>query len=97
MKQIERKNLPNGRHEVLWQDPFKKPCYLFALVAGDLGKIQDQFTTSSGKNVKLEIYSAHGTQKRCEFAMQALKRSMLWDEKRFGRRIRSFAIYDRCD
>jgi aminopeptidase N len=82
---LGEKNLPNGRHEVHWQDPFKKPCYLFALVAGDLGKIQDQFTTSSGKKVALEIYSAHGTQKRCEFAMQALKRSMLWDEKRFGR------------
>lgn len=82
---VSQKDLPGGRHEVHWQDPFKKPCYLFALVAGDLGKIQDQFTTASGKNVLLEIYSAHGTQKRCSFAMEALKRSMLWDERRFGR------------
>lgn len=82
---LSQKDLPQGRHEVIWQDPFKKPCYLFALVAGDLGKIEDQFTTRSGKKVQLEIFSAHGTQKRCEFAMEALKRSMLWDEKRFGR------------
>lgn len=82
---LGQKDLPGGRHEVLWQDPFKKPCYLFALVAGDLGKIEDQFTTASGKKVHLEIFSVHGTQKRCEFAMEALKRSMLWDERRFGR------------
>lgn len=82
---LSHKDLPGGRHEVTWQDPFKKPCYLFALVAGDLGKIEDQFTTASGKKVHLEIFSAHGTQKRCEFAMEALKRSMRWDERRFGR------------
>jgi aminopeptidase N len=79
------KQLENGRHEVIWEDPFKKPCYLFALVAGDLGVIKDSFTTRSGKKVALEIYAAHGMQDRCHFAMLSLKKSMQWDEERFGR------------
>ena len=82
---LEKKSLSNGRHQTIWQDPFKKPCYLFALVAGDLGKIEDQFVTKSGKKVKLEIYSKHGSQDRCQHAMESLKKSMLWDEQRFGR------------
>ncbi len=82
---ISQKTLPGGRHEVVWEDPFKKPCYLFALVAGDLGVIKDTFTTRSGKNVSLEIYAAHGKQDRCHFAMESLKKSMKWDEERFGR------------
>lgn len=82
---VSTKTLNNGRHAVTWQDPFKKPCYLFALVAGDLGVIRDSFTTRSGRKVDLEIYSAHGTQDRCHFAMEALKKSMKWDEERFGR------------
>jgi aminopeptidase N len=79
------RELPGGRHEVIWEDPHKKPCYLFALVAGDLGVIKDQFTTQSGKKVALEIYASHGMQDRCQFAMQSLKKSMKWDEERFGR------------
>jgi aminopeptidase N len=82
---ISARTLENGRHEVIWEDPFKKPCYLFALVAGDLGVIKDTFTTHSGKKVDLEIYAAHGMQDRCHFAMQSLKKSMKWDEERFGR------------
>ncbi|PIS10390.1 MAG: aminopeptidase N [Bdellovibrio sp. CG10_big_fil_rev_8_21_14_0_10_47_8] len=82
---ISQKKLSTGRHEVVWQDPFKKPCYLFALVAGDLGVIKDSFKTVSGKNVDLEIYAAHGQQDRCLFAMESLKKSMRWDEERFGR------------
>lgn len=77
--------LPDGRHEAIWEDPFKKPSYLFALVAGDLGMIKDTFITASGKKVDLEIYAAHGLQERCHFAMQALKKAMAWDEQRFGR------------
>ena len=73
------------RHWVLFEDPHPKPCYLFALVAGELGILKDQFTTASGRRVELEIYAAHGLQKRCEFAMQALKNAMTWDEQRFGR------------
>lgn len=82
---ISSKALANGRHEVVWADPFKKPCYLFALVAGDLGVIKDTFTTRSSKIVNLEIYAAHGKQDRCHFAMESLKKSMKWDEERFGR------------
>lgn len=82
---ISKKSLGNGRHEVIWKDPFKKPCYLFALVAGDLGVIRDTFTTQSGKKVDLEIYAVHGMQDRCHFAMESLKKSMKWDEERFGR------------
>lgn len=80
-----RKDLSDGRHQVVWKDPFKKPCYLFALVAGDLGVIKDTFTTMSGKIVQLEIYSPHGTQHFCQFAMKSLKSAMAWDEKRFRR------------
>ena len=79
------KDLGSGRHSVTWKDPFKKPSYLFALVAGDLGLLKDEFTTVSGKKVALEIYSLHGTQERCHHAMASLKQSMTWDETRFGR------------
>jgi aminopeptidase N len=71
------------RHRAEYFDPSKKPCYLFALVAGDLGLLKDQFTTLSGKVVDLEIYSRHGTQDQCRHALQALKDSMSWDEKRY--------------
>lgn len=76
--------LPNGRHEAVWHDPFKKPAYLFALVAGDLGVLKDTFTTRSGRNVKLEIYARHGLQDRCRHAMDSLKWSMKWDEDVYG-------------
>lgn len=82
---VHVKDLGNGRHEALWRDPHRKPCYLFALVAGDLGLITDSFTTMSGRKVNLEIYAAHGKQQRCLHAMESLKKSMKWDEERFGR------------
>lgn len=78
-------SLGNGRHRAIWRDPHKKPSYLFALVAGDLGVIQDHFVTQSGRQVLLEIFAPHGQQKRCLHAMASLKKSMKWDEKRFGR------------
>ena len=81
---LEKKSLGNGRHYALWKDPFKKPSYLFALVAGDLGVITDAFTTRSGKKVKLEIYAPHGKQERCAYAMVSLQKAMKWDEERFG-------------
>lgn len=74
----------NGRHKAFWQDPHKKPCYLFALVAGDLGVIKDHFTTHSGRKVNLEVYAPHGKQERCHHAMESLKKSMKWDEDTFG-------------
>ncbi|MGE5085190.1 MAG: aminopeptidase N, partial [Bacillota bacterium] len=82
---IKIEDLGNGRHKAYWSDPHKKPCYLFALVAGDLGVIRDTFTTSSGRKVNLEVYAAHGKQERCWHAMDSLKKSMKWDEEVFGR------------
>jgi len=73
------------RHFAIWHDPFPKPSYLFALVAGDLGVITDRFTTMSGRDVELRIYCEHGKEERCAYAMNALKRSMRWDETAFGR------------
>jgi aminopeptidase N len=78
-------DLGNGRHKAYWRDPHKKPCYLFALVAGDLGVIRDTFTTSSGRKVNLEVYAAHGKQDRCWHALESLQKSMKWDEEVFGR------------
>ena len=74
-----------GRHYAVWHDPFPKPCYLFALVAGDLAHIEDRFVTASGRDVRLRIYVEPGKQDRCGYAMDALKRAMRWDEKVFGR------------
>ncbi|MGZ3775519.1 MAG: aminopeptidase N [Pseudobdellovibrionaceae bacterium] len=81
---IKVEDLGNGRHKAYWRDPHKKPCYLFALVAGDLGVIRDSFVTQSGHKVNLEVYAAHGKQERCWHAMDSLKKSMKWDEETFG-------------
>lgn len=81
---IKIEELGNGRHKATWRDPHKKPCYLFALVAGDLGVIRDTFTTRSGRAVNLEVYAAHGKQDRCWHAMESLKKSMKWDEDTYG-------------
>ncbi len=75
----------NGRHYTLWNDTTPKPCYLFALVAGKLNKIQDRFTTMSGKDVDLLIYVRPGDETQCDHAMDSLKRSMKWDEDVYGR------------
>jgi len=77
--------LPGGRHFALWHDPFPKPSYLFALVAGDLGSIRDTFVTMSGRSIELVIYVEHGNEPRASYAMDALKRSMKWDEEAYGR------------
>jgi aminopeptidase N len=77
--------LADGRHFATWHDPFPKPSYLFALVAGDLAALEDSFTTRSGRNVALRIYSTPHNLPRCAHAMESLKRSMRWDEERFGR------------
>ncbi len=73
------------RHYAVWYDPFPKPSYLFALVAGDLGVITDSFVTMTGRTVELRIYCEHGKEARCLYAMDALKRSMRWDETAYGR------------
>jgi aminopeptidase N len=72
------------RHFAVWHDPFPKPSYLFALVGGTLASIHDTFETRSGRQVQLGIYCEPGKEERCRYAMQALKRAMLWDEERFG-------------
>lgn len=82
--QLEAGKLPGGRHFTRWLDPFPKPCYIFALVGGDLGCLEDHYTTSSGKDVTLRIWSEHDAVSRCGFAMQSLKDSMAWDEREFG-------------
>ncbi|MEM8627766.1 MAG: aminopeptidase N, partial [Pseudomonadota bacterium] len=74
-----------GRHYAVWHDPHPKPSYLFALVGGDLRSISDSFTTASGRDVELRIYVEPGKEHACFWAMDALKRSMRWDEERFGR------------
>ena len=73
-----------GRHRVVWTDPHPKPCYLFALVAGDLVAVKDSFTTRSGRHVDLGIWVRRGDEDRCAHAMRSLKTSMKWDEDVFG-------------
>ncbi|MCL6229391.1 aminopeptidase N [Bartonella bilalgolemii] len=82
---IETGILENNRHFALWEDPHPKPSYLFALVAGNLDKLEDHFITASGRCVKLGIYVEKGKTKQAIYAMDALKRSMRWDEQCFGR------------
>lgn len=81
---IDSGDLDNGLHYVTWFDPFPKPCYLFALVAGDYDLLSDTYKTKSGKDVALEIFVDKGNLKRAEHAMVSLKKSMLWDEEQFN-------------
>jgi aminopeptidase N len=82
----ERGTLADGkRHYAVWRDPYPKPCYLFALVGGNLVSYASGFTTASGRKVDLRIYVEPGKEDRCAWAMDALKRAMRWDEERFGR------------
>ena len=81
----EEGQLEDGRHWARWTDPFPKPCYLFALVAGDLACIEGCFTTRSGREVKLQIYVEHHNADKCSHAMAALKKAMRWDEDVYGR------------
>ncbi|WON78224.1 aminopeptidase N [Serratia sp. UGAL515B_01] len=81
---VAQGELENGRHWVKWQDPFPKPSYLFALVAGDFDVLRDTFTTRSGRKVALELFVDRGNLDRADWAMTSLKNSMKWDETRFG-------------
>jgi aminopeptidase N len=81
---IEKGELPDGRHFAVWRDPFPKPCYLFALVAGELAHLHDTFTTRSGRKVDLYIYVNPGNEDKCRHAMDSLKNSMKWDEDNYG-------------
>ena len=78
---VDRGELDGGRHFVTWHDPYPKPTYLFALVAGDLARVEDRFITRSGREVALHIYVEHHNRERCAHAMESLKRAMRWDEE----------------
>ena len=75
----------NGKRIVTWHDPYKKPCYLFALVAGDLACLEDEFVTCSGRKIALKIYADQKDLDKCQHAMQSLKKAMRWDEEKYGR------------
>jgi aminopeptidase N len=81
---VDSGDLEGGRHWVKWLDPFAKPSYLFALVAGNLAATRDTFTTQSGKNVAIEFYTSEADKAKVPFAVQSLKNAMQWDETRFG-------------
>jgi len=81
---IAQGELANNKHFATWYDPFPKPCYLFALVAGDFDLLSDTFTTGSDKEVALEIFVDKGNLHKAEHAMASLKKSMAWDEQTFG-------------
>ncbi|MDQ7045891.1 MAG: aminopeptidase N [Sulfurimonas sp.] len=77
--------LSDAKHSMTWLDPHPKPAYLFALVAGNLGCVNDEFITASGEKVELNIYCDLGNESKCTHAMQSLKEAMTWDEETYGR------------
>ncbi|UQB41694.1 aminopeptidase N [Thiomicrospira microaerophila] len=81
---IESGELADGRHFAIWHDPFKKPCYLFALIAGDLVSLEDQYFTADNRTIKLCIYTDPHHLPHCRHAMDSLIHAMRWDEQRFG-------------
>ncbi|CAK0748482.1 Aminopeptidase N [Gammaproteobacteria bacterium] len=81
----EKGELPGGRHYARWVDPFPKPSYLFALVAGDLACLSSHYVTTSGRNIDLRIYVQHQNRDQCEHALASLKKAMRWDEEVYGR------------
>ena len=82
---VEQGDLNDGRHFATWHDPFKKPAYLFALVAGDLSVVEDSFTTCSNREILLQIFVEEKDLNKCDHAMLSLKNSMGWDEQTYGR------------
>jgi aminopeptidase N len=82
---VAQGELPDNRHWVTWEDPFNKPCYLFALVAGQLECIEDRFTTQSGRDIDLQIFVEKHDIDKCDHAMESLKNAMQWDEQVYGR------------
>ena len=78
---IKEKKLSDNRHEIIWEDPYPKPSYLFALVAGKLSLVEDFFITKSNKKVKINIYIEDGDDKYVQHAISSLKKSMRWDEE----------------
>ncbi|HIG07110.1 MAG TPA: aminopeptidase N [Methylococcaceae bacterium] len=83
--QVAHGELSDGRHWVTWEDPFPKPCYLFALVAGPLVNIEDRFTTMTGREIALQVFVEPNDLDKCGHAMRSLKHAMTWDERVYGR------------
>lgn len=81
---IEQGTISETRHFACWHDPFPKPAYLFALVAGDLEYIEGEFVTMSGRTVTLRIYTEAHNIPKCGFALESIQRAMRWDEERYG-------------
>jgi aminopeptidase N len=81
---VARRELPDGRHEAVWDDPFRKPSYVFGLVAGALASLHDTCRFASGREVRLAVYAPERHVQRCRFALQALQRAMHWDEATYG-------------
>jgi len=81
---VKENNLTNNRHEIIWEDPYPKPSYLFALVAGKLNCVKDNFITKSNKKVKINIYVEYGDEKYVQHAISSLKKSMRWDEDKYN-------------
>lgn len=81
---IEKGQLENGRHFATWEDPYRKPSYLFAMVAGDLELLKGTFTTASGRKVSLEFFVEEENKDKCDHAIESLRKSMKWDEETFG-------------
>ena len=82
---VERSELPQGRHRVTWEDPFPKPSYLFALVAGPLVQVADRFDTAGGRSVAIEFYVEEQNADKCDHAIASLQRAMRWDEQEYAR------------
>ncbi|WP_158969060.1 aminopeptidase N [Paraglaciecola sp. L3A3] len=81
---VDSGDLAHNKHWVKWSDPFNKPCYLFALVAGDFDLLEDQFVTQSGRDIALQLFVDKGMAERGYHALESLKKSMAWDESEFG-------------
>lgn len=81
---VDSGSLEGGRHYAVYEDPFAKPCYLFALVAGDLACVSDQYRTGSGRDVQLDFYTEHGSEHELTHAVHSLKQAMAWDESVYG-------------
>ncbi len=81
---VEQGDAEAGRHYAIWQDPFPKPCYLFATVAGDLAEISDSYRTQSGRDIAIRFYTDHGNESLCDHAIHSLKQAMAWDERVYG-------------
>ncbi len=82
---VQSGRLDDGRHYAVWNDPFPKPAYLFALVAGELDVLEDSFVTMTGRTIALKVFVDPGQASRGFYAMDSLKRAMKWDEEAFGR------------